>query len=245
MVTCSRTSACRQDKNTGFTLIELLVVIAIIAILAAILFPVFARARENARRSSCQSNMKQIGLGFAQYIQDYDSRLPYFALGYTVNGTNATWDIVLNPYTKSTQVLVCPSDSASPTVAVGAYGSAMSRRSYTMARNMAQFGGAEGVPESAVPVATKTVLLAERVGCYGGDWRSCSVAENLGPQINRSSTDLEWRHLGTSNFLYYDGHVKAQKGGNGYYPQFDGYDASVYNTTEGTKVDNGLLLPQS
>src|SRR5690349_12144108 len=60
----------------GFTLIELLVVIAIIALLAAILFPVFARARENARRASCQSNLKQIGLGFHQYTQDYDDRLP-------------------------------------------------------------------------------------------------------------------------------------------------------------------------
>ena len=64
-------------KNTkGFTLIELLVVIAIIAILAAILFPVFARARENARRTSCLNNMKQIGLGFMQYTQDYDEKYP-------------------------------------------------------------------------------------------------------------------------------------------------------------------------
>src|SRR5690349_4775228 len=62
--------------RSGFTLIELLVVIAIIALLAAILFPVFARARENARRASCQSNLKQIGLGIMQYTQDYDDRLP-------------------------------------------------------------------------------------------------------------------------------------------------------------------------
>lgn len=64
-------------STNAFTLIELLVVIAIIAILSAILFPVFGRARENARRSSCQSNLKQIGLGIMQYVQDYDGYYPY------------------------------------------------------------------------------------------------------------------------------------------------------------------------
>ena len=65
-----------KRSHLGFTLIELLVVIAIIAILAAILFPVFARARENARRASCMSNLKQIGLGLMQYTQDYDEKYP-------------------------------------------------------------------------------------------------------------------------------------------------------------------------
>jgi prepilin-type N-terminal cleavage/methylation domain-containing protein len=74
-----------NKQGTGFTLIELLVVIAIIAILAAILFPVFARARENARRASCQSNLKQIGLGFLMYAQDYDSVLP--ALGWATDSS--------------------------------------------------------------------------------------------------------------------------------------------------------------
>ena len=94
-------SKINSHEKSGFTLIELLVVIAIIAILAAILFPVFARARENARRSSCQSNLKQLGLGFAQYTQDYDERLPL--LQY--------WSGNIYPYVKSEQVFLCPSDS--------------------------------------------------------------------------------------------------------------------------------------
>jgi prepilin-type N-terminal cleavage/methylation domain-containing protein len=93
----------------GFTLIELLVVIAIIAILAAILFPVFARARENARRSSCQSNLKQIGLGFMQYSQDYDGSIP----GSVVN--NISWSTLMDPYIKSAQIFVCPSASETAT----------------------------------------------------------------------------------------------------------------------------------
>lgn len=91
----------------AFTLIELLVVIAIIAILAAILFPVFGRARENARRSSCQSNLKQIGLGLMQYGADYDNYMP----GSSVSGGNVSWPTQIQPYIKSEQVFVCPSSS--------------------------------------------------------------------------------------------------------------------------------------
>ncbi len=108
-------------RASAFTLIELLVVIAIIAILAAILFPVFARARENARRSSCQSNEKQIGLGLLQYIQDYDEILPADYYGYsgynpsntTTTGTGVSykWMDAIQPYVKSTQVFTCPSDT--------------------------------------------------------------------------------------------------------------------------------------
>lgn len=97
-------------KKEGFTLIELLVVIAIIALLAAILFPVFARARENARRTACQSNLKQIGLGIMQYTQDYDERLPTdWNFGAADEASN--WMARINPYVKSTQLFVCPSNS--------------------------------------------------------------------------------------------------------------------------------------
>ncbi|HEX8550734.1 MAG TPA: DUF1559 domain-containing protein [Abditibacteriaceae bacterium] len=107
----SPVSEVRSKKTvprvSGFTLIELLVVIAIIAILAAILFPVFARARENARRSSCQSNLKQIALGVAQYTQDSDEKYP----GTPESGK--TWVDQLQPYLKSKQIFVCPSGTAS------------------------------------------------------------------------------------------------------------------------------------
>jgi len=97
------------QKKGAFTLIELLVVIAIIAILAAILFPVFARARENARRASCLSNLKQIGLGMSQYTQDYDEKY----LSQNV-GNGQHFGVILQPYMKSTQVFVCPSAAGSP-----------------------------------------------------------------------------------------------------------------------------------
>jgi prepilin-type N-terminal cleavage/methylation domain-containing protein/prepilin-type processing-associated H-X9-DG protein len=128
----------QKKKAQGFTLIELLVVISIIAVLAAILFPVFARARENARRASCMSNMKQIALGFMMYTQDYDEHYPLAAYhplpatqnsptvqetdhsypGYVYgvyNNTGATmtryitWMDLIYPYVKSAQVFECPS----------------------------------------------------------------------------------------------------------------------------------------
>ena len=108
----------RLVSRRGFTLIELLVVIAIIAILAAILFPVFARARENARRASCSSNLKQIGLGLLQYSQDYDECLVhswYGPNGYQPSDPGVgkyKWMDAIQPYVKSTQLFTCPSASA-------------------------------------------------------------------------------------------------------------------------------------
>ncbi|HXI16657.1 MAG TPA: DUF1559 domain-containing protein, partial [Chloroflexota bacterium] len=108
----SRRTRQAPRQVRGFTLIELLVVIAIIAILAAILFPVFARARENGRRASCQSNMKQIGLGMLQYSQDYAEKTVSSEYNGASAGTFAPWMNVIQPYVKSTQIFICPSDSS-------------------------------------------------------------------------------------------------------------------------------------
>jgi prepilin-type N-terminal cleavage/methylation domain-containing protein len=116
MLLSKRCEARTSRKTSGFTLIELLVVIAIISILAAILFPVFARARENARRASCLSNLKQIELGIIMYSQDYDERVPNntFAspqtppLGYAMSGY-WLWQQVIWDYVKDDQAFYCPS----------------------------------------------------------------------------------------------------------------------------------------
>jgi prepilin-type N-terminal cleavage/methylation domain-containing protein/prepilin-type processing-associated H-X9-DG protein len=108
---CTSTPGSKPACNSkrGFTLIELLVVIAIIALLAAILFPVFARARENARKSSCSNNLKQIGVGMLQYQQDYDETTVPGIID--VPGGLVGWIQIIQPYVKSTQSFQCPSDS--------------------------------------------------------------------------------------------------------------------------------------
>src|SRR5437667_7399959 len=96
-----------RPASRGFTLIELLVVIAIIAILAAILFPVFAQAREKARQATCLSNARQMGLGLSMYVQDYDETYPWAI--HTLDTINPTWAGLIYPYVKNLAVFACPS----------------------------------------------------------------------------------------------------------------------------------------
>ena len=135
-------SSSRSQSASAFTLIELLVVIAIIAILAAILFPVFARARENARRSSCQSNLKQIGLALVQYAQDFDNTTPGSS-----NGSGISWPTLVFPYIKSSQVFTCPSGEETPFMPEGLVPNSPPRL----------YVGATGDGDGTVPVSAKLV----------------------------------------------------------------------------------------
>jgi prepilin-type N-terminal cleavage/methylation domain-containing protein len=103
----------KPTPRSGFTLIELLVVIAIIAIIAALLFPVFAQARERARMTACVSNMRQIGMALMQYVQDYDETFPYLrfhGVGAQKSSYTYVWKNAITPYLKNIDVLACPSN---------------------------------------------------------------------------------------------------------------------------------------
>jgi len=191
-------------KQYGFTLIELLVVIAIIAILAAILFPVFARARENARKANCLSNMKQLGLAVMQYAQDYDEVLPPTYNGgsttYTLpNGNQHTgavlWPTLLYPYVKNTGVYVCPSD---PKKWTGTYTGEMSYGMNTFQKGMAL---------ATITNPSETMFLAEAGGgdSYVLDGDPGGTNEEM---LGSAAYPMVPRHGDGLTSLFCDGHAK-------------------------------------
>jgi prepilin-type N-terminal cleavage/methylation domain-containing protein/prepilin-type processing-associated H-X9-DG protein len=202
----------------GFTLIELLVVIAIIAILASILFPVFARARENARRASCQSNMKQLALAAMQYISDNDNRLMNATpTGSSVAGNN--WDPI-QPYLKSDQTLFCPSAPKYKTsnhvkathngfpvdwVGSGHYLCAVLRLTV-----VGQIYTAFKSPplQDAIPETSRTCLFAETKVNANGEGTSLLDATRANSAVGLPE---QKRHFEGSNYAYMDGHVKWLK----------------------------------
>jgi prepilin-type N-terminal cleavage/methylation domain-containing protein/prepilin-type processing-associated H-X9-DG protein len=211
----------------AFTLIELLVVIAIIAILAAILFPVFAQAREQARKATCLSNLKQGGLGLLMYAQDYDE----MSVPWNTNPNNEAtgpkdaqnftmaFDRLIQPYVKNGQVTGCPSDLSPGTNQFPPNkpgGSAV--RSWSMPGSMGgnwcsnSPGGVTPARRmAAIPEPASTLYLTERDNCaasavtWGDDpravWGWCAV--------NDAESETAWRHNFQASFLYADGHVKT------------------------------------
>lgn len=226
----------KRSQAQGFTLIELLVVIAIIAIIAAILFPVFGRARENARRSSCLSNMKQMGLGLMQYTQDYDSNFPMATTLH--NGRLASWRQVIQPYIKSTQLLRCPSNRNAETIThlandpypetfVSYAASASSVATAAEDRRvdgLGIIGWNNPVPETLIAVPAQCIAVVESTARNSSfDIRNTGqfAQETSAPPATPvtattlaaagSNGHLFSGHLSTANFLYADGHVKSQR----------------------------------
>ena len=184
-------------QRRGFTLIELLVVIAIIAILAAILFPVFARAREKARQTSCLSNLKQLGLGLMMYTQDYDEDTPFAYSGASYPGGGwwvGTWKERLYPYVKNYQIYQCPSQPLSlPPAGYGNYGINAYIGETISYVNMAQ-----------VTKPAETFAIGENAD---GDW----VIEPNGNYCTPPFAETGWVvpiHNNGSNFAFLDGHGK-------------------------------------
>jgi len=183
-----------RKSAQGFTLIELLVVIAIIAILAAILFPVFAQAREKARQTSCLSNEKQIGLSLLMYVQDYDEQFPSGSKLSFPNGPNNLnayvyglgWAGQIYPYTKSAQILKCPDDSTSQVNATASV-QALYPVSYLYNRNIALNSA-----DAALNAPANTVGLAEVKGVAADATASDEIGTStaLPPQFSASGDGL-------------------------------------------------------
>jgi prepilin-type N-terminal cleavage/methylation domain-containing protein/prepilin-type processing-associated H-X9-DG protein len=231
----------RSKRTTGarraaaFTLIELLVVIAIIAILAAILFPVFAQAREKARATSCLSNLKQMGLALMQYTQDYDEQLVPAWIGPSFPGY-ARWMDVIQPYTKNTQIFTCPSSDTvyTPVPAGSDVNSAgVYDKNGGYAMNVTYFADANANPPTPIPdvPSKKDRTLAQlprpadtayvfdfrnNPGSFQCVWATISdwwpqppVDNNVRPRTLGVGGWMAENHQSKLNVLFCDGHVKA------------------------------------
>jgi len=212
----------------GFTLIELLVVIAIIAILAAILFPVFARARAKARQASCTSNVKQMMLGLMMYVQDYDEKFMYWTTGIgDANPSSMAWWASVYPYIKNTGVYCCPeANTSNVDYATYHYHNTHFWLSpsniYGMNPNV-QYR-ANGLKIGQIPAPSTLIVIGDSCHGMGDDWRMCFPnapgSWSSSPQkcVNARTNMLESyaRHNGGNLYGFADGHTKWMKCSDAY-----------------------------
>jgi len=218
--------------HRGFTLIELLVVIAIIAILAAILFPVFARAREKARQTSCLSNEKQIGLGVEMYTADFDERFPPGYIGGGEVRGSGFYDGI-GPYTKNEQMFICPTSHFQSTYGRTLMPPGEGFWKQTMVASYAmvylgsrtyephfggqtlwlqpKFGGGRPVAQLIRPA--DVILAIESMAPWLQTPSACGFTTALPPLPRPMSEagivgNMIYRHNGTMNVIYADGHAK-------------------------------------
>ncbi len=235
-----------KSNKSGFTLIELLVVIAIIAILAAILFPVFARARENARKASCASNLKQIGVAALMYSQDYDEKWMPLVSAWTpvrvywwgsYNPATQARDMsqgLLYPYMKNNQIGVCPSFNIE-----SATGRSANATGYGYNFLLADANG--GVAMASINSPAETVFLGDAAKrnstgeIWPSDWLESPTSFNYG----LSGGMFHGRHNGMGNVLWADGHVKARK--PTFFAEPDPFGGPAYNSPEAVSNNLGKI----
>jgi prepilin-type N-terminal cleavage/methylation domain-containing protein/prepilin-type processing-associated H-X9-DG protein len=215
---------CESTNRRGFTLIELLVVIAIIAILAAILFPVFAQAREKARQTACLSNMKQIGVGLMMYTQDYDETPPPGNDGVVNFADPAVYAATPNflgsliPYTKNTQIFACPSVQDISTATDPAQ-----LQKPTSVSDASYYGNGVvmGRPISDIPAPANIAYIQEgfdrrkyvylRPGPSNNATNPWKYWHNMQPAPNDTKEAYSNAHQDGGNIVFCDGHAKYRK----------------------------------
>jgi prepilin-type N-terminal cleavage/methylation domain-containing protein/prepilin-type processing-associated H-X9-DG protein len=193
----------KRPSRPAFTLIELLVVIAIIAILAAILFPVFAQAREKARATTCLNNTKQIGLALRMYLDDYSGAYPFSWFG------PYGFDVALNPYIKNTGLWACPSNPTPPQTWPGYYAAGLGGlvRSYAMNAGVSTDQRKTPVLETEIQSPAETIMMEETTDTYNG--KRGPNHEIYIPNRNAICLQVPFKiHQGGSNFVFADTHAK-------------------------------------
>lgn len=201
-------------KRPGFTLIELLVVLGIIGVMSALLFPVFAQARNSARRAACQSNLRQVGLAIQQYVQDNDGKYPLAGAGSGASGY--WWSDAIRPYLKNRQVLWCPSISRRRHADYSNWDSGyvynINRLETLMSHNpVLNVGRERGVHETRFVNLANIIVVSDGNGNKPENLRwievpGCRSVDLFGKPV--TTLGYATLHLDGSNFLFGDGHVK-------------------------------------